>query len=76
VLTNLLVDHLKKSAPSRVVLIGAAGNFKSVDFENLNAEKSFGRFSSLNSTQISNDIYTVELAERLKGTGKRYWKVK
>jgi len=68
-LTNLLLDTLKKSDEPRIINVSSAG-YKSGKFdpENLQSEKDFGTFSSYCNTKLLNILFTFELAERLKGT--------
>lgn len=69
-LTNLLLDLLKKSAPSRVVTVssGAEGMGK-IDFDDLQSEKRYRGFKVYGTTKLMNIMFTFELAERLRGTG-------
>jgi len=69
-ITNILLDLIKKNKNgARIVNIAAAGNFVGpLDFDNLNCEKSFSVFGNLGTFQLCNDIWTMELARRLKDT--------
>ncbi len=69
-LTNLLLDLLKESAPSRVVTVtsGAEGAGK-IDFDDLQSEKRYRAFQVYGTSKLMNIMFTFELAERLKGTG-------
>ncbi|OQR77948.1 retinol dehydrogenase 11-like [Tropilaelaps mercedesae] len=70
-LTNLLLDLLKKSEPSRIVVVGSCGQW----FGNMNPEQplDFERYQfplfNYCSTKVLNMLFTVELAKRLKGSG-------
>ena len=69
-LTNLLVDVLKASAPARVVSVAsAASNWGRIDFEDLEAEGMYLAFKQYGATKRMNIAFALELAERLKGTG-------
>ncbi|XP_043218088.1 retinol dehydrogenase 13-like isoform X2 [Amphibalanus amphitrite] len=69
-LTNLLLDKLKSSAPSRVVnLVSVAHRRGAIDFKDLNSDKEYSPVEAYNNSQLANMIFTVELARRLKGTG-------
>jgi retinol dehydrogenase 14 len=69
-LTNLLLDLLKKSAPSRVVNVSSVAHTRGrIDFENLQAEKSFGGYSAYALTKLANVLFTYQLAQQLEGTG-------
>ncbi|XP_068231279.1 retinol dehydrogenase 11-like isoform X2 [Palaemon carinicauda] len=72
-LTNMLLDLLKKSAPSRVVNVSSNGHYFCKNFvvDDLNYEKRPfpGSIASYGQTKLANILFTVELAERMKGTG-------
>jgi NAD(P)-dependent dehydrogenase (short-subunit alcohol dehydrogenase family) len=70
-LTNLLLDRLIASAPSRVVNVASVGHkHGDLDFDNLQYEhggysimKAYGR------SKLANVLFTAELARRLEGKG-------
>ena len=69
-LTNLLLDLLKKSAPARVVNVSSAAHaYGKIDFDNLQGEKKYGGFSAYANSKLANVLFTYELARRLDGTG-------
>jgi len=69
-LTNLLLDLLKKSAPSRIVTVSSeAERWGNIDFDDLQSEKSYRGFPVYGMTKLANIMFTYELAERLEGTG-------
>ncbi|XP_060589446.1 retinol dehydrogenase 11-like isoform X1 [Ruditapes philippinarum] len=70
-LTNLLMDLLKKSQPSRVVNVSSlAHNWsKGIDFENLRAEKDYSIHNCYFDTKLANILFTRELARRTEWTG-------
>ncbi len=70
-LTMLLLDLLKASAPARIINVasGAHRNISAVDFDNLQAEKSYDGFEAYALSKLGNILFTNELAERLAGTG-------
>lgn len=68
-LTNLLLNLLKKSAPARIITVSSVAHTRGrIDFDNLQAEKSFGGYGSYALSKLANVLFTVELAERLEGT--------
>lgn len=69
-LTLLLLDLIKASAPSRIVNVasGAHRNITAVDFDNLQGEKHYDGFEAYGLSKLGNVLFTNELAERLKGT--------
>ena len=69
-LTNLLLDLLKKSAPSRVVTVSSeAQRWGNIDFEDLQSRCNYKGMPVYGMTKLANIMFTYELAERLKGTG-------
>jgi retinol dehydrogenase 14 len=69
-LTNLLLDLLKKSAPSRIVTVSSeAQRWGTMDFEDLQSRRNYKGMPVYGMTKLANIMFTCELAERLKGTG-------
>ncbi|XP_019627807.1 PREDICTED: retinol dehydrogenase 12-like [Branchiostoma belcheri] len=73
-LTNLLLDKLKASAPSRVVTVSAVGHKSAhIVFGNLNAEKSYSPYQANFQSKLANALFSRELAKRTSdfpvGTG-------
>jgi NAD(P)-dependent dehydrogenase (short-subunit alcohol dehydrogenase family) len=69
-LTNLLLDTLKRSAPARIVNIssGAEATGK-INFDDLQGEKKYSAFAAYSQAKLANVLFTYELARRLAGTG-------
>jgi NAD(P)-dependent dehydrogenase (short-subunit alcohol dehydrogenase family) len=68
-LTNLLLDLLKKSAPSRVITVSSeARRGAKIDFDDLQSERNYRGFPVYGMTKLANILFTYELAERLRGT--------
>ena len=70
-LTNLLLDMLKASAPARIVNVSSdAHKGGKVDFDDLQATKSYGQqgFGAYSNSKLMNILFTNELARRLEGT--------
>lgn len=75
-LTELLLDLLKESAPSRIVLLssvahaGSPRNRPRVHADDLNYEtREIGNLAIYSEAKVANILYAMELAERLEGTG-------
>ena len=70
-LTGLLLERIKDSRPARIVTTASgAHNGAAIPFDDINAERSFGRgFHRYGQTKLANILFTVELARRLEGTG-------
>ena len=69
-LTNLLLDRLKASAPARVVTVSsgaqAAGR---IDFDDLQGARNYSGQRAYSQSKLANIMFTNELARRLEGTG-------
>ncbi|KAL6265685.1 hypothetical protein P5V15_002484 [Pogonomyrmex californicus] len=80
-LTNLLLDRLKESAPSRIVVVTSKLLESGViDFKNLNGfEKGLPVKSRMNpgycNSKLANAYFAVELAKRLENTGVNVYMV-
>lgn len=72
-LTNLLLDVLKKSAPSRIITVASKGLIAyprlTIEFDNLNGEKKFSYQHAYYHSKLAQIMFTYELAKRLEGTG-------
>ncbi len=70
-LTNLLLDLLKRSAPARVVNLAsdAHRSVKGIDFDDIQAQKRYGPFRAYGMSKLANVLFTRELAHRLEGAG-------
>jgi NAD(P)-dependent dehydrogenase (short-subunit alcohol dehydrogenase family) len=68
--TILLLDVLKKSAPSRIVNVSSAAHaYGHIDLSDLQGQKKYGSFRAYASSKLANVLFTRELARRLEGTG-------
>ena len=68
-LTNLLLDRLMRSAPARVVTVSSnAHAMGKVDFDDLQAERSYSGARAYNQSKLANLLFTYELARKLQGT--------
>lgn len=75
-LTELLLDILKKSSPARVGILssvvhaGSPKNRYKVHLDDLNYKKrKFNNFAAYGEVKVANVLYAMELADRLSGTG-------
>lgn len=70
-LTNLLLDTLKASAPARVVNVASdAHSGAKINFDDLQTVKNFGAMGpAYGQSKLANILFTYELARRLEGTG-------
>ena len=69
-LTNLLLDRLRESAPARIVTTSSESQrWGDMDFGDLQSRRKYRAMSVYGMTKLANIMFTYELAERLKGTG-------
>ncbi|XP_019881396.2 retinol dehydrogenase 13 [Aethina tumida] len=69
-LTNLLLDMLKKSTPSRIINISSIAHKKGViNKEDLNSDKSYDPAKAYAQSKLANVLFTRELAKRLENSG-------
>ena len=70
-LTNLLLDRIKASAPARIVNIASDAHWfcNSINFNDLKFEKKFKTFKTYGHSKLANILFNQELAKRLRGTG-------
>ncbi len=72
-MTELFLDTLKKSAPSRIITVASKGllthPFLNIEFDNFKGEKKFSAQHAYYHSKQAQVMFTFDLAERLKGTG-------
>ena len=68
-LSNLLIDVLKKSAPSRIINVSSGVHkMASMDFDDLQGEnKKYGAFKNYGVSKLALTLFTYELSRRLEG---------
>lgn len=68
-LTNLLLDTVKASAPARIINVSSgAHSGGKIEFDNLQGERDYSSRAYGNS-KLATILFTTELAHRLEGTG-------
>jgi len=68
-LTHLLLDRLKQSAPARVVTVSSnAQAMGRIDFDDLQGERSYSGGRAYNQSKLANVLFSYELARRLQTT--------
>lgn len=68
-LTNLLLDMLKASAPSRIVNISSGLHERGrIDFEDLQMNRKYSGQKAYASSKLAQVLFTYELAKRLDGS--------
>lgn len=70
-LTHLLLDRLKQSAPARIVNVASDAHkfVRAMDFDDLQGERSYRTMRIYGQSKLANILFTYELARRLDGTG-------
>jgi retinol dehydrogenase 14 len=69
-LTSLLLDRLRQSAPSRVVTVSSGAQAMGrIDFTDLQGERAYSGQRAYNQSKLANVLFTYELARRLRGSG-------
>ncbi len=68
-LTNLLIERLEQSAPSRVITVSSeAQRWGNMEFEDIQSRRKYRGFPVYGMTKLANIMFTYELAERLSST--------
>lgn len=70
-LTNLLLDTLKASAPSRIVIVSSVGHtfIGGLNKDDLNWDRSYNKYKAYFQSKLANVLFARELTKRLAGTG-------
>ncbi|CAN5137474.1 SDR family oxidoreductase [soil metagenome] len=70
-LTNLLLDWLKASAPARIVNVASRAHYRGrINFDDLYFRKNYDGFiKAYGQSKLANVLFTNELARKLEGTG-------
>lgn len=72
-LTNLLLEHLKESAPSRIVNVASRAHYRAksgIDYDAVRmSTPTVSGFPEYQVSKLANVLFTMELAKRIEGTG-------
>ena len=69
-LTNLLLDTLKSTAPARIINVSSsAHNGVEINFDDLQNRQRYKGYQAYGRSKLGNLLFTYELARRLEGTG-------
>ncbi|MEX2255256.1 MAG: SDR family oxidoreductase [Acidimicrobiia bacterium] len=71
-LTQLLLDRIRESAPSRIVVVSSHAHKSArqgLDFDDLQSERKYSSFGVYGKSKLANIYFTRELARRLEGAG-------
>nr|XP_002128635.1 retinol dehydrogenase 14-like [Ciona intestinalis] len=70
-LTNLLLDLVKKSAPSRIINVSSEAHrlgSPRIDWDDMNYDNNYSASLAYNRSKLMNILFTRELSRRLEGT--------
>ena len=69
-LTGLLLDTLRASAPSRIINMTSSSHSSGIiDFDDLQLERNYRGWQAYANTKLMSMVFTYALARRLEGTG-------
>lgn len=71
-LTGLLLGRLKESEPARIVVVSSDAHRAArggLDFADLQARAGYNMWTAYGRSKLANLLFTLELAERLRGSG-------
>jgi len=69
-LTDLLLDTIKVSAPSRIINVSSdAHKGAKINFDDIQGKKKYGAMRAYGQSKLANILFTYELARKLEGSG-------
>uniref|UniRef100_A0A8C2ZYM2 Zgc:112332 n=1 Tax=Cyclopterus lumpus TaxID=8103 RepID=A0A8C2ZYM2_CYCLU len=69
-LTCLLMDLIKRSAPARIVVVASvAHTWTGIRLDDINSERSYDTMRAYGQSKLANVLFARSLAKRLRGTG-------
>jgi len=70
-LTQLLLDRIRESAPARIVNVASRAHegARGIHFDDLQSERAYAAFGAYSQSKLANILFTRELARRLEGSG-------
>lgn len=68
-LTSLLLERLKEAPVARIVVVSSLGYKRGeINFDDIDSEKDYDPRTAYSQSKLANNLFTVALAKRLKGT--------
>lgn len=67
-MTNLLLDTLKKSAPSRIISVSSGLHGGTINFDDIGFEKKFRGMAAYRQSKLADMLFIRELSRRLEGS--------
>jgi len=68
-MTNLLIDILKKSSPSRIINVTSGMHYGTINFDDIEFKQKFSGAKAYRQSKLGLILYTKLLAKKLNGTG-------
>ncbi|KAM8731317.1 retinol dehydrogenase 12 [Acanthopagrus schlegelii] len=69
-LTYLLLDLIKRSAPARIIVVASvAHTWTGLHLDDINSERSYDPMKAYGQSKLANVLFARSLAKRLQGTG-------
>ena len=69
-LTDLLLDTIKASVPSRIINVSSdAHKGAKINFDDIQGKKKYGAMRAYGQSKLANILFTYELARKLEGSG-------
>lgn len=67
-LTHLLIDLIKRSAPARIITVSSmAHTWGSIKLDDINSEKGYDKKAAYSQSKLANVLFTRSLAKKLQG---------
>lgn len=68
-LTQLLIDKLKKSSNARIINVSSIAHLRGeINFDDINLNKNYDKYDAYSQSKLANVLFTRELANRLSTT--------
>lgn len=68
-MTGLLLDLIKRSAPARIISVSSGLHGGTIDFEDIEFKRKFKPMAAYRQSKLANMLFIKELSKRLAGSG-------